>query len=144
MVQYVQDKHDERHMTEIERIKEKSKNNKDFLFTEAMLFDQMITEMLEKNADELNKILDNHWEDQDGDKKIQVNRTKEIWLLMSMTMRAVMVKAGAQIATGTMNVKNDPDCLDALFKHMCLYVKEVEKEEKTQTALESPRKSVLK
>ena len=104
----------------------------------------MITEMLEKNADELNKVLDNHWEDQDGDKKIQVNRTKEIWLLMSMTMRAVMVKAGAQIATGTMNVKNDPDCLDALFKHMCLYVKETEKEEKTQTALESPRKSVLK
>jgi len=71
-------------MSEIQRIQEKSKNNQDFLFTEAMLFDQMITEMLEKNAEALNKVLDNHWEDQDGDKKIPVNRTKEIWLLFSM------------------------------------------------------------
>ena len=56
--------------------------------------------------------------------QVPVIRVREIWLLISITIRAAMVKAGCSMMPGQTNVQNDPFCIDELYKHVCLYRKQ--------------------
>ena len=56
--------------------------------------------------------------------QVPVIRVREIWLLISITIRAAMVKAGCSMMPGQTNVQNDPFCIDELYKHVCIYRKQ--------------------
>ena len=69
-------------------------------------------------------------------------RTKEIWLLISMTIKAVMLRAGTKIEAENTNLANDPSCIEELFRHMCLFKKQAEKEVGSPSS--SPKHGILK
>ena len=71
-----------------------------------------------------------------------VARTKEIWLLISMTIKAVMLRAGTKIEAENTNLANDPSCIEELFKHMCLFKKKAQKTVESPTG--SPKHGILK
>ena len=103
----------------------KAAEDQKFLFTEAMLRDQMISEKFNQHEETIDKIIQQHETEESknkGEPEIPVMKVKEIWYLISLTIRAVMIKAGTSIVPGDNNVKNDLDCVEELYKHMYLFV----------------------